>query len=80
MSNLKTYLDGYFFPDVLTEALVTEEQGSLPDLKVLPVPQLHGVVMDPSGTPIEGAIVQMRHQGRADADPISESKAMDRSH
>ncbi|MCA9023796.1 MAG: redoxin family protein [Planctomycetaceae bacterium] len=73
---LEVIREGYFSSPVQTEAVVTDpEHETLPDLKVLPVPELQGVVQDEDGRPVIGAIVRMRHRGRGDADPVGETSA-----
>ena len=73
---LEVIQEGYFSAPSTTKCKWSgKREETLPTITQLPVPILKGIVVDAEGKPVIGSIVQMRHKGYGDADPIGESSA-----
>ena len=71
---LEVIQEGYFSAPSTTKCKWSGKlEETLPTITQLPVPILKGIVVDADGKPVIGSIVQMRHKGYSDADPIGES-------
>ena len=72
---LEVIQEGYFTATRIEKFMWSGDDSALPTITQLHVPILKGVIVDSESNPVIGSIVQMRHTGRGDADPIGESSA-----
>ncbi len=62
-----TELDSYLVP------IQSDAHNMAPDITLLPIPAIGGVVKDPDGNELSGAIVWLRTHGYSDAMPIAKT-------
>ena len=73
-THIEIIREGYFSdPHTLEIDFSRPDNVSIPDMRLLKVPTLRGIVRDEVGLRVEGAYLRMRHRGYGDTDPVCQS-------